>query len=242
MEHSAFVRPVPGSTKAVVFIHGICGTPRHFDFLIPLVPEDWSVYNLLLEGHGGTIDDFSNARMSQWQTQIDRFLAQLDGTYDQIVIAGHSRGTLLALNAAQEHAGVQKLFLLAVPLVIHPRLQVSWNCLQLALNIGDHTGPQLAAAKRCCGIALDKRLWKYLRWIPNFWSLLRLSRITRANSSAIQIPVTVLQSERDELVSLRSLRYLPSHAEKVLLPGSGHYFYSNEDTKKIQNAFSSLFI
>ena len=242
MDHNEFIRSVPGSTKAVVFIHGICGTPRHFDFLIPLVPESWSIHNVLLHGHGGSVEDFSNSNMDQWQAQINEILEQLSKTCDQILIVGHSLGTLLAINAARKYPNIRQLFLLAVPLRICVRPKIMWNCLQLALDFGDHTKPKLAATKRACGISLDKRIWKYLRWIPNFWSLLRLSRSTRAVSAVTPTPTTVLQSKYDELVCLRSLQHLPPHAAKILLTGSGHYFYTEEDTATIQDAFSSLFI
>lgn len=58
MEHREYVRIVPGAKTAVLFMHGIVGTPNHFRDLLPLVdlvPDDWSVYNVLLPGHGGTV-------------------------------------------------------------------------------------------------------------------------------------------------------------------------------------------
>jgi len=241
MDHNEFIRSVPGSTKAVVFIHGICGTPRHFDFLIPLVPESWSIHNVLLHGHGGSVEDFSNSNMDQWQAQINEILEQLSKTCDQILIVGHSLGTLLAINAARKYPNIRQLFLLAVPLRICVRPKIMWNCLQLALNFGDHTKPKLAATKRACGISLDKRIWKYLRWIPNFWSLLKLSKATRTVSSEIHLPITVLQSQQDELVSIHSLEYLPTQAKIVRLSGSGHYYYTEDDQAAICRSFSSLF-
>ena len=51
-----YVRIVEGSEYAVLFVHGIIGTPRHFDFLMDLVPsndtlrryEDSQAFNALL--------------------------------------------------------------------------------------------------------------------------------------------------------------------------------------------------
>ena len=39
---------------AYIFVHGIVGTPNHFDFLMEYVPEDVSVWKLVLDGHGGS--------------------------------------------------------------------------------------------------------------------------------------------------------------------------------------------
>ena len=50
--HKEYKRIVENSPKALLFIHGILGTPNHFAPFIPLVPENLSVYNLLLDGHG----------------------------------------------------------------------------------------------------------------------------------------------------------------------------------------------
>ena len=73
MEHKEYVRIVPGADTAVLFIHGIVGTPNHFTDLISLVelvPEDWSVCNLLLDGHGGNADDFAATSMKKWKNQV----------------------------------------------------------------------------------------------------------------------------------------------------------------------------
>ena len=50
--HKETVRLVPGVETAVLYIHGICGTPDHFRKLIvleELIPKHVSVYNLPLE-------------------------------------------------------------------------------------------------------------------------------------------------------------------------------------------------
>ena len=46
MNHQEYRRIVPGADMAVLMIHGIVGTPHHFDNLLPLIPENWSVVNL----------------------------------------------------------------------------------------------------------------------------------------------------------------------------------------------------
>ena len=76
MNHQEYRRMIPGSDTAVLMIHGIVGTPHHFDNLLPLIPENWSVVNLLLEGHGQGAAEFGAASMERWKGQVSR---ELDG-------------------------------------------------------------------------------------------------------------------------------------------------------------------
>ena len=48
MAHSEFTRTGTDTRISVLFIHGIGGTPNHFKAFVPLVPERFSVCNMLL--------------------------------------------------------------------------------------------------------------------------------------------------------------------------------------------------
>lgn len=54
----------------LLFIHGIVGNCRIFDFLLPYIPEGFNVRFLNLAGHGGNALDFSQASMSVWRKQV----------------------------------------------------------------------------------------------------------------------------------------------------------------------------
>ena len=72
MKHQEYIRLVPGAKTAVLFIHGIMGTPDHFLDLIPHVPRDWSVCNILLPGHGKSVSDFGASSMDQWRSRANQ--------------------------------------------------------------------------------------------------------------------------------------------------------------------------
>ena len=55
MPHQPCTRLLSGGETAVLFVHGILGTPDHFSPFLSLVPPEYSVINLLLEGHGGSV-------------------------------------------------------------------------------------------------------------------------------------------------------------------------------------------
>ena len=58
----------------MLFVHGIVGTPRHFDFLIDVVPSTVSIYNMLLDGHGYGVRDFS--RTFVYQSYADEVVSR----------------------------------------------------------------------------------------------------------------------------------------------------------------------
>ena len=65
MKHREFRRICPDADTAVLFIHGINGTPNHFHDLVKLVPAECSVVNVRLKGHGGSVRDFANTSMEE---------------------------------------------------------------------------------------------------------------------------------------------------------------------------------
>ncbi len=94
MEHKEYKRIIAGASSAVLFIHGIVGTPNHFDHFIPLVPEDVSTHNMLLDGHGKGVTDFSHASMKKWESQVAEAVEKLAETHERIYIVAHSMGSL----------------------------------------------------------------------------------------------------------------------------------------------------
>ncbi len=59
--------------RGFVFVHGIVGNNRIFDFLVPLIPEGCRVKWVVLEGHGGDALGFSRASMDGWKRQVADF-------------------------------------------------------------------------------------------------------------------------------------------------------------------------
>lgn len=241
MSHREYIREVPGSRKAVLMIHGILGTPRHFEFLLPLIPEDWAVYNLLLDGHGGTVDDFSRTSMKKWKSQVSARLDDLLRRYDEIILVAHSMGTLFSIQEAiARPEKIRHLFLLQCPL--RPWLKLRYACYSLLLPFG--IVPK-AAQDMCsdCSLTLTRKLWKYLGWIPRFLELFAECRKTRQLLGQLTVPCLVFQSQRDEMVSLRSSKDLGRHPHYRMfcLKTSGHFGYSQEDAKMLKEEFSKLF-
>ncbi len=245
MSHREYIRLVPGADTAVMFIHGIVGTPRHFDSRLPLVhlvPENWSVYNVLLPGHGGSVEDFSRSTMAQWKNYVWKTFDSLARTHRRVILVGHSMGTLFSLQLAMEKGEkIPFLFLIASP--ICPQLSFSAVSHAIGLIFPHSYGdPKIRSAMSACGsVTLTKKLWKYLPWIPNLWELLLEARKTKKSLLQLQTKTLVFQSRRDELVARRSAKYLKpcTCVQLCELETSTHFYYSPEDTHLVQQAFLS---
>lgn len=242
MKYTPYYRIKEDAETAALFIHGIVGTPMHFQELVPLIPEHWSVYNILLDGHGKNVEDFARTSMAKWKAQVSAQLDEILKTHSKVLIVAHSMGTLFAINEAIRRPDqVKGLFLLAVPLT--PRVLPSGavNSVRIALN---RVTPDSAAAdmENDCGVHLSPKLWKYLGWIPRFYELLVEAHRTKSKLEKITVPCRAFQSARDELVSGRSCELLQVHPgiRVTLLPHSGHFCYKGDDLPLLQRHLQEM--
>ena len=242
MEHREYRHLADGADTAVLFIHGINGTPNHFAPFLPLIPSHISVINLLLDGHGGTAKDFSNTSMSRWKAQVQQAVDELSATHRQIFIAAHSMGTLFAIEQAVKNRSVAALFLLSVPSHIRILPEAAINAWKLCFGTVSPNDKEAQAAIRCCGIKLSRNPFLYLGWIPRYLELFSAIRRTRPLLPLLRTPCTVFQSRRDELVSPRSVSYLKEHtaADIQVLEHSGHFYYDDRDLPALLDAFRSM--
>ena len=229
--------------RAILFIHGIAGTPRHFDPFLPLVPADYTVRNLLLAGHGGTVRDFSQASMAAWRAQVADALDELEKEHREIYIAAHSMGTLFAISEALRRPAVVGLFLLAVPLKLRLRPAMVGNALKVYFDRISPTDLPALAARRCYGIAPDKNPLHYLGWLPRYLELFREIRRCQPLIRALKTLCFAWQSAKDEMVSPGSAALLRQNSaiQVTELPDSGHYYYAPKDEERLLEGFR-LFI
>jgi carboxylesterase len=244
MDHSSQVRMVDGAKTAVLFIHGILGTPRHFSHILPLVeqvPEHMSFYNLCLPGHGGSVEDFTKSSMQQWKAEVWKVFRQLAENHEKIVIVGHSMGTLFALQLAVEFPDqVAFLFLIASPIRPWVSLRGIGCCLRASFGCAREDHPAEMAILRAGGTKLTKKLWRYIPWAPHMICLLLDAHATEKLLQRLQTKTLVFQSKRDEMVSLRSGKILEqlSCVSLTTLPGSTHFYYPPIESEIVCSAFT----
>ena len=245
MEHQETVRILPGAKNAVLFLHGISGSPKHFQVLLPLekmVPENWSVYNVLLPGHGGSVLDFGRSRMETWKDHVQKVIQKLSESHENILIVGHSMGTLFAIQAA--HALPEKvagLFLIASPIRIHVRPSIIRDLLLLNFGTPEKDRPVVASIRRACGIRPTWKLWEYVGWIPRLLELFQEIRLTEKLLPECKAFCVAYQSDRDEFVSNRSGKILEDNGVTVCrLAASTHFHYEESDVLTVTSAFENF--
>lgn len=243
MAHKEYIREIPGSDTVVLCIHGILGTPNLFHPLLTQIPEEWSVFNILLDGHGKKVQDFAHSSMAKWKGQVQRTLTYLSVRYSKIIIMAHSMGTLFALQAtAKKNKKIKALFLIDTPMVpflrpicVGTSLKIIWDCVPADDPLG-------LAQKDALSIQPDKRLWLYLAWIPRYIELFKEVAATRKCISDIKVPCRVFLSQRDELVSLRSYKYLKGnpYIKVSMLEGATHFYFAEEHNARMQRALAAI--
>lgn len=243
MEHQEYIRLVPGADTAVLFIHGIVGTPNHFRDLIPLtdlVPEKWSVYNMLLDGHGKNVEDFARTSMKKWKTQVWDVFNRLAENHSRVIIVAHSMGTLFAQQLAWENPErIPFLFLIAVPMRPGLRLFGIVNVMRLVFGLDRPDRPLEAATRKVCGVKTTRKLWKYMPWLPRFLELFAEIALTEKRMGELAVPCVAYQSRKDELVMNWSRKILERSGvmEVHVLLNSTHFYYHPDDQRCVRADF-----
>lgn len=172
--HKEYKRIVNGTDTAVLFIHGILGTPNHFKDFIPLVPNEYSIHNLLLDGHGKGVKEFSHTSMKTWKNQVEVAVKDLLENHKQIIIVAHSMGTLFAIQQAYNKPDkIKSLFLLATPLKIGIKFKMFSNSMKLYFNKIKPDDVEGLAYQAACGIKQDKKFGYILDGYRVFGSFLK---------------------------------------------------------------------
>lgn len=237
--HKEYKHIIDNGQKAILFIHGIVGTPNHFRRFLPLVPQGVSVWNLLLDGHGKGVRDFSKTSMKKWEAQVQAAVDELSATHREIYIVGHSMGTLLAVEQACKNDKIRGLFLLAVPLRVAVKPRAVRAGVQVCFEKVREDDSFAMATKESCGVQPDKNLFHYIGWIPRYLELFRKMRQTRKALHQLTTPTLAFQSGKDCMVSARSVKLLQRNpAIKVtVLPESDHNYYAPQELAMLLEHF-----
>ncbi len=240
--HEEYIRIVDSADKAVLMVHGIVSTPRHFDLLIPLIPDDWSVCNILLDGHGGSVKDFSDTSMKKWKEQVRSRLKALCKTHSSVIIVAHSMGTLLTMECICDFPEVKAMVLLNPPLNARVMPIMIPYSLKFCFGHVDRSNPVQLALYEDISIKLSPYLWKYIGWIPRFLELLKLCKELRDVAKKIEIPCHAFLSVRDELVSMKTQRHLKgnSNIRCFVYKNSGHSYYEPDFIQRVKRSLSDF--
>lgn len=241
-KHTEYKRIVEGSRVAVLCVHGILSTPNHFRELIPLIPEDFSVYAIVLDGHCKEVRDFSRSSMRKWEKSVEDAVAELLENHDEIYMVGHSMGTLLSIEQAIKNPRVSRLFCIAVPIKVRVRMRMIGMAMKVYFNKIDSNDHKLVGLKESYGIEKSDNVFRYLGWIPRFLDLFKKIHYIRQNLNRLNAPCVAIQSDLDELVSPKSIKILQEESNMRVceLKNSTHFYYAPDEMEFLKQEFTKF--
>lgn len=237
----------PDSQQVVIFIHGIIEGPKQFRRLAEIAYEaGYSIYILLLPGHGGSGELFGITGYREWIRYTSWQIKIMKQKYKEVILVGHSMGALLALcEGASFPEQIRALVLLDTPLVIRVWPRVIKGAIKIAAGKGEVADAYTRAEYHAISVK-QPTTWGYVRWAMRYIELLTLVRYARKQVPRIMKPTLVVFAMKDEFVSLKSRSYLRLHLthvkvkkqfNEILLKDSGHFCYHHEDLLQLEIAF-----
>jgi carboxylesterase len=228
-QHTEVLYKAAGSDTVIVFVHGIQGSPAQFDALIEKLDGAYSVVNLLLPGHGGSIREFAESSMDAWQAYVDEHVRRAQQEYQNVILVGHSMGCLLSVQAALTYPQkIRGLFLTAMPLRVYVRFKTFRNALIVAFHWKSRT-EEIEVVRKANSVSAETPLG-YLRGTPRYIELYAKIKATRSLVRQLTLPIVVAQSRKDEVVSRKSIRYVRQmeNVQVLWAEKAAHTYYPQE--------------
>lgn len=227
-------------STAVLFVHGIQGQPKQFQFLIDALPEGVEVRAPLLPGHGTTARDFHAARRIDWLAAVRAETQALLAEGKRVVYVGHSMGCLLGLLISRElgnpYAG---MLLLCCPF----RPRIAGRLGDLFRSIGRKRGedPRLAASLEGNSVPVNgfrDSLYLLRPYADLFWLMDRARHIRPRAPEKIRF----FFSGNDEVVSAASVKHARKWpaAELTILEGCGHCWFPEPEKQTLRDALNAM--
>ena len=251
LRNTAIYKHYPQSQSIVIFIHGIIEGPKQFRRLGQIAYEEGlSIDVLLLPGHGGSGEAFGRTCYKEWIEYVSLQVQGMKKRYQNIILAGHSMGALLALcETAAFPEQIIGLVLMDTPLILRlwPRV------VKGAVKIIKDKGQGLDAYTRAeyHAISVNQTTPRgYLKWMMRYLELFSLVRYTRKQIKKVKVPLLLIFAAKDEFVSLKGRKYFAEKEElrgemtqkakeitELILKDSGHFCYHHEDLLQLEDTF-----
>lgn len=235
-----YYRLIEGSKSGVLFVHCMFGSPKYYNDYIDLVPEDWSIHNVLLVGHGGSVREYGSTTMDDWKKRVYDEFERMCGLYENVYIVSHSLGTLFSIRLAKQHPEKLKgLFLLSTPVRPIVTFRMMKTVAKVIMDL-DTTNDKIAqSGKERYSLLMTKNLFDFVWCIPNFISLLKEIFEVRKYIKDVEVPCWAVFSKHDELVRSSAQEYFREveNAKIIMLEHSYHFYYRGNDYTYLQEQF-----
>lgn len=242
----AFYLGIPESDTVIVFVHGILESPSQFQFLAEIgLRQGMSVSALLLPGHGGSGEEFARTTGKQWIDYVHTHIKKLKTKFEHVILVGHSMGTLLLLSSYfKEKSQIIGFVGLAMPLKIRISARGFRCSINVALNRVQSSDRYTTALYHSYSI-YDTKLFTYIKWIPRYQDLFRLSSSITEQLDKVSIPSLLVHCHQDEFVQLGTIETIKEKWENdsytlLELKQSGHFYYIEEEKHQLEEAFENF--
>ena len=230
------------SDIAVLFVHGIQGSPRQFRFLEETLPKEVETRNLLLPGHGGSVRAFCRSGAKEWLECVEWEVLSLINRGKRIIYVGHSMGCLLGLLTAQkETISFAQMLLLCCPFYLRLTKRY-FDHFIWALISKKKTDDPFIQASRAANSIHARWAAGYLGCIPPYLELFRVIRQSRKMELSHFNHIIFYYSELDEIVSPRSQQTAQQFtSERIhVLPGCGHNYLTDRGRRILQDRLRKM--
>lgn len=225
---------------AIVYIHGIMGSPVQFLPLRQAVRSlDVDSYALQLPGHGQSGREFIRSTHVQWQDYAHEEIARVRKAR-RLILVGHSMGGLLCLSYAAAH-GADGIVLINTPARMHVTRRMITMGARSMFSSPARDDEYMRACRANRGVS-GVKLHQYLFFLKPMGGLRPLIRQAMAGLHQIHAPTMIFQSRLDETVRVCSARDISAgmtHAPVQLnyLEHSYHFYFPDEDERRLACAF-----
>lgn len=191
--------------KGVLLVHGWTSTPYEVRRLGKYLNENgYTVYGLMLSGHGTVPKDLENVTHEDWIRDVRDGYQKLKETCDKVFVGGTSIGANLAMILAKEEQGITGLVLMATPykMKLEP---VVLLFAKLLLHLRKKYRKKFYPPTFGLSTTITRLISYQTYPVKSVLEAFKLVQEARKNLSAISQPCLIMQSTHDHIVSSGSL-------------------------------------
>lgn len=228
---------VNGHGDAVLFVHGILGSPCQFRLLAEeLNKRGFNCRALLLPGHGGTAEQFYRTSPAKWPGYVDEAIRTARSRYQRVFVVGHSLGGLLCLDAATKH-DVAEIVLLNTPLSFKISLRQLAFSMKVLFSPKGKDDEFLSVYRQAYSIS-SGRIYEYPLMLRQFVGLISYAGRVKRMLHLVTAKTLIFQSARDESVGRKSVVRLMdglvnAQPKLIWLRNSFHGYFPGDDKDKL---------
>jgi carboxylesterase len=230
--------PVRGIEKyknlGVLLLHGFTSSLKTVDGFVPYLKKRKISFRMpILRGHGTNPKDLENVTSQDWYDDAEKSLLDLAGEVDKVIVIGLSMGGLVALELGIRHSDR-----IAAVVGVAPALKfkdpLSGLSPLMSKIVKYWPSPNAYNDKECA--KTNKNYPKFPT--KAFVSLLNYSKRVEELLPRLKVPIMLLQSKKDQIVSPRAARIIYDnigalHKKIVWFEKSGHEMMQDLEKKAV---------